>query len=42
MCVAGFSARVRFGQPRVYPDRRAAAEATHAEIATMRVQIPLP
>jgi 1-acyl-sn-glycerol-3-phosphate acyltransferase len=38
----GFSARVRFGQPRVYPDRRAAADATHAEIAAMRVQMPLP
>jgi 1-acyl-sn-glycerol-3-phosphate acyltransferase len=42
MCVAGFSARVRFGKPRVYPDRRVAADATYAEIATMRVQIPLP
>ena len=42
MCVAGFSARVRFGQPRVYSDRRVAADATHAEIATMRKQMPLP
>jgi 1-acyl-sn-glycerol-3-phosphate acyltransferase len=42
MCVAGFSARVRFGQPRVYPDRRVAADATYAEIATMRVQMALP
>jgi len=41
-CVAGFSARVRFGQPRVYSDRREAADATHAEIATMRKQLPLP
>jgi 1-acyl-sn-glycerol-3-phosphate acyltransferase len=42
MCVAGFSARVRFGQPRFYPNRRVAADATYAEIATMRVQMPLP
>ncbi len=42
MCVAGFSARVRFGQPRVYSDRRVAADATHAEIAIMRKQMPLP
>jgi 1-acyl-sn-glycerol-3-phosphate acyltransferase len=42
MCVAGFSARVRFGQPDVYPDRRIAADATHAEIAAMRRQVPLP
>ncbi len=40
--VPGFSARVRFGQPRVYSDRRAAADATHAEITAMRVQMPLP
>jgi 1-acyl-sn-glycerol-3-phosphate acyltransferase len=42
MCVAGFSARVRFGQPHVYPDRRVAADATYDEIATMRVQMALP
>ena len=42
MCVAGFSARVRFGQPCVYSDRRVAADATYAEIANMRVQVPLP
>ncbi len=42
LCVAGFSARVRFGQPRVYPDRRLAADATYAEIAAMRLQMPLP
>ena len=42
MCVAGFSAKVRFGQPRVYPDRRVAADATYDEIATMRVQMALP
>ena len=38
----GFTAKVRFGQPRVYPDRRTAADATHAEITAMRVQMPLP
>ena len=38
----GFTARVRFGQPQVYPDRRAAADATHAEITAMRRQMPLP
>ena len=35
---AGFSAEVRFGEPRVYPDRRTAAEATHDEIAAMRAE----
>jgi 1-acyl-sn-glycerol-3-phosphate acyltransferase len=40
--VAGFSARVRFGQPHVYPDRRIAADATHDEITVMRAQMPLP
>jgi 1-acyl-sn-glycerol-3-phosphate acyltransferase len=38
----GFSAHVRFGEPKVYPDRRTAADQTHAEIAAMRVQLPLP
>jgi 1-acyl-sn-glycerol-3-phosphate acyltransferase len=33
---AGFSAEVTFGEPRLYPDRRAAAEATHDEVAAMR------
>jgi 1-acyl-sn-glycerol-3-phosphate acyltransferase len=33
---AGFHAEVRFGEPRVYPDRRMAADVTHAEIAAMR------
>lgn len=32
----GFSAEVTFGQPRVYPDRRAAAGATHDEVVSMR------
>jgi 1-acyl-sn-glycerol-3-phosphate acyltransferase len=31
-----FSAEVTFGEPRVYPDRRTAAEATHDEVAAMR------
>jgi len=38
----GFSAYVRFGQPRIYPDRRAASESTHAEVNAMRNQLPLP
>jgi 1-acyl-sn-glycerol-3-phosphate acyltransferase len=42
MRVAGFSARVRFGEPCVYADRRVAADATYDEIATMRLQIPQP
>ena len=33
---AGFTAEVQFGEPRVYPDRRAAADETHAEITAMR------
>jgi hypothetical protein len=40
--VAGFTAMVRFGKPHIYPDRRTAADATRAEIAKMRVQMPLP
>jgi 1-acyl-sn-glycerol-3-phosphate acyltransferase len=39
---AGFTATVHFGEPRVYPDRRVAADLTHAEIAARRVQLPLP
>jgi 1-acyl-sn-glycerol-3-phosphate acyltransferase len=40
----GFSAAVRFGQPRVYPDCRTAADQTHAEISSMRGNnvLPLP
>jgi 1-acyl-sn-glycerol-3-phosphate acyltransferase len=34
--VAGFHAEVKFGEPRVYPDRRTAADATHEEIEAMR------
>jgi 1-acyl-sn-glycerol-3-phosphate acyltransferase len=33
---AGFSAEVRFGEERVYPDRRTAAQATHDEVVAMR------
>jgi len=32
----GFYAEVTFGEPRVYPDRRTAADQTHAEIEAMR------
>ncbi|MGA2887347.1 MAG: lysophospholipid acyltransferase family protein [Terracidiphilus sp.] len=38
----GFLARVRFGRARVYPDRRTAADQTHAEITSMRLQLSLP
>lgn len=34
--VAGFTAVVRFGEPRIYNDRRAAADGTRAEIASTR------
>lgn len=37
--VGGFTATVRFGQPRVYTDRRAAAVQTHDEIALMRAEM---
>jgi 1-acyl-sn-glycerol-3-phosphate acyltransferase len=40
--VGGFTATVRFGQPRVYTDRRAASDQTHAEVTAMRMQMPLP
>ena len=33
---AGFSAEVTFGEPRVYTNRRVAADETHAEITAMR------
>jgi len=35
--VSGFSAEATFGEPRSYPDRRSAADATHDEVAAMRV-----
>ncbi len=34
--VAGFSARLHFGEQRIYSDRRVAADQTHAEIAAWR------
>ena len=36
--VAGFEAKVKFGTPRVYADRRVAADTTHDEITAMREQ----
>ena len=33
---AGFCAEVNFGEPRIYPDRRTAADTTQAEIEAMR------
>jgi 1-acyl-sn-glycerol-3-phosphate acyltransferase len=41
LATPGFSARVRFGDPCIYTDRRAAATATHAEVTAMRTQLPL-
>lgn len=38
----GFSARVKFGEPHIYADRRIAADSTHAEVTLMRAQLPLP
>lgn len=35
----GFSARVRFGQTRIYSDRRTAARQTHDEIKAMREEM---
>jgi hypothetical protein len=32
----GFSATVQFGEPQIYPDRRTAADATRAEVISMR------
>lgn len=34
--VKGFAARLHFGQPRIYSDRRVAADETHAEITAWR------
>jgi lyso-ornithine lipid O-acyltransferase len=36
LCTSGFSAEVIFREPRVYPDRRTAADVTHDEIVAMR------
>lgn len=38
----GFHARLRFGQPRIYPHRRVAADETFAEIAANRAGNPVP
>jgi 1-acyl-sn-glycerol-3-phosphate acyltransferase len=35
----GFSAAVQFGEPQIYNDRRQAADATHAEVTSMRMQL---
>jgi hypothetical protein len=40
--VGGFSARVRFGQPRIYADRRVAADQTRDEVVAMRTQMLRP
>jgi 1-acyl-sn-glycerol-3-phosphate acyltransferase len=32
----GFFVELRFGKPKIYPDRRSASDSTHAEIAAMR------
>jgi hypothetical protein len=34
--VAGFSAQLHFGEPKIYTDRRIAADQTHAEITAWR------
>ena len=36
----GFSAKVTFGEPATYSDRREAARTTHARVAEMRANIP--
>lgn len=35
-----FSANIHFGRPRIYADRRSAAEETHAEVEAMRESAP--
>jgi len=41
--VSGFTAEVHFGEPHVYADRRAAADATQAEVQAMRSRsLPIP
>jgi 1-acyl-sn-glycerol-3-phosphate acyltransferase len=37
---AGFHTEVRFGEPRIYPDRRTAADATQREVEAMRNSAP--
>jgi 1-acyl-sn-glycerol-3-phosphate acyltransferase len=36
LSVKGFAARLHFGRPKIYSDRRVAADETHAEITTWR------
>jgi 1-acyl-sn-glycerol-3-phosphate acyltransferase len=36
LATRGFFAEVKFGEPRVYPDRRTAAAVTHEEVAALR------
>ncbi len=36
LAAPGFSAQIRFGEPRIYADARAAAEIAHSEVAAMR------
>lgn len=38
LAAPGFSAEVCFGDPHTYPDRRTAANQTHAEVAAMRTR----
>ena len=33
---SGFRAEVKFGEPRIYPDRRTAVRETHAEVSALR------
>jgi lyso-ornithine lipid O-acyltransferase len=40
--MAGFSAKVRFGQPHIYTSRRVAADQTQEEITAMRAEMQLP
>jgi 1-acyl-sn-glycerol-3-phosphate acyltransferase len=39
LAVRGFSAHVRFGEARVYADRRTAADQTHNEVVAMRAEL---
>jgi hypothetical protein len=41
MGVEGFTAQLRFGEPKIYRDRHAAAEQTRAEVIAMREMRPL-
>jgi 1-acyl-sn-glycerol-3-phosphate acyltransferase len=39
---AGFHAEITFGETRIYPDRRTAADSTHAEISALRGDAAVP